>query len=458
LRIKNLQSLLDNAPSEKSREARRLALLAAERAVDAADPKEAVSRFIELEDGVIRLSDGSLIGPVKRVFVVGAGKAAGKMAEALWELFGEKISAGIVNVPAGTEKMVKTGRIRANPAGHPIPDEGTLRGTEEMLDMLSSAEEGDLVVCVISGGGSALLERPLPGISLSDLIELNRILLRSGANIHEINSVRKHVSMVKGGRLAAATRARVLSLIISDVIGDPLDTIASGPTAPDTTTFLHALRVLKKYDLVEDVPPSVLRALREGSEGRLPETPKPGDEVFSRVRNVIVASNSQSVRAAASYLEEEGLSVINLGSFVEGEARHVGVVLAGIGQGILHQSRPAPPPAAVVCGGETTVHVTGGGLGGRNQELVLGAVEKISGEEGICILSLGTDGIDGVTDAAGALADGHTYDRAMERGMDPSDYLKDNDSYNFFKELGDLIFTGPTLTNVMDVMVVVALG
>ncbi|RLG47395.1 MAG: glycerate kinase, partial [Thermoproteota archaeon] len=311
MRIKNFQSLVDNASSERSREARRLALLAAERAVDAADPKEAIFRAVEPRDGAVRLSDGSLIEPVERIFVVGAGKAAGKMAEALWEIFGERIAAGVVNVPAGTERMVETGRIRANPAGHPIPDEGTLRGTEEMLEMLSSAGERDLVICVISGGGSALLERPLPGVSLEDLIELNRILLRSGANIHEINSVRKHVSMVKGGRLAAATRAGLLSLIISDVIGDPLDTIASGPTAPDTTTFSDALRVLKKYDLVEEVPPSVLRVLREGSEGRLPETPKPGDEIFSRVRNVIVASNSQSVRAAASYLRGKGLSVID---------------------------------------------------------------------------------------------------------------------------------------------------
>jgi len=293
----------------------------------------------------------------------------------------------------------------------------------------------------------------MKGISLHDLREMNRLLVLSGADIREINAVRKHVSQIKGGRLAkAAYPATTISLIVSDVIGDPLDVIASGPTAPDESTFEDAWQVLENYSLLDKMPDSVVKVLRDGLEGRIPETPKPGDEIFERVVNIIVANNTKAIHAAERALVEMGYNVLVLGSRAEGEARHIGKFLAGIAASIAKEGVPLSPPAAVIAGGETTVRVTGQGIGGRNQELVLGGVKTISGLDGIALGSIGTDGIDGLSDAAGAIADGHILERALSKGLRPEVYLRNNDSHTFFSWLGDAIFTGPTLTNVMDVM------
>jgi glycerate-2-kinase len=343
-----------------------------------------------------------------------------------------------------------------NPAGHPIPDEGSINGAKEMLRILSKADERDLVIVLISGGGSALMEYPMEGITLEDLREMNRLLVLSGADIREINTVRKHVSRVKGGRLAeAAYPARVVSLIISDVIGDPLDTIASGPTAPDETTFQDAWEVLRNYSLVEKMPQSVIKVIKDGMEGRIPETPKPGDPIFENVTNMIVANNLKAVQTAEGVLRSLGYNTLVLGSRVQGEARHIGKMLAGLASSIKNEGIPLSPPAALLMGGETTVTVTGDGVGGRNQELVLGAVRQIAGLDGVVVASIGTDGIDGSSEAAGAICDGHTLERALREGLKPEEYLKNNDSYSFFSWLGDAIITGPTLTNVMDLMGVV---
>lgn len=453
--IKNIEELTMNGLSQKDRNARRSLLVSFDKAIASADSYKSVSsRFSNRS--IFQMTTSIELKDFKRVFVVGAGKASCMMAKAVEDKLGESISEGWVNVPVKTEKAISLSKIRLNPSGHPIPDEGSLNGAKEILRIVSMAEEGDLVIVLISGGGSALMEYPVEGISLEDLREMNRLLVLSGADIKEINTVRKHVSMIKGGRLAeAAHPATLVSLIISDVIGDPLDTIASGPTAPDETTFQDAWEVLKNYSLVEKMPSSVVRVIKDGMEGRIPETPKPGDPIFDNVTNIIVANNLKAIQAAEGVLRGLGYNTLLLGSRVQGEARHVGKMLAGLAASIKSDGVPISPPAAVLMGGETTVTVTGNGIGGRNQELVLGAVRHVAGLDGVVIASMGTDGIDGLSDAAGAICDGHTLERALKEGLKPEDYLRNNDSYTFFSWLGDAIMTGPTLTNVMDVIGVV---
>ncbi len=456
--IKNFGELLSNAPSEVDRKARWLALSAVEAAIREADPEEAVTSALSLSSGSIELRSGQTIPLSGRVFVVGAGKATGLMCKGVLRVLSDLPVEGAVNVPRGTEGLFDLNSVEITPAGHPLPDRGTLEGTRKIVEIAERSGEGDVLIALISGGGSALMELPEGNISLNDLRKMNDLLIKSGAKIQEINSVRKHVSRVKGGRLAAlAQPASVVSLIISDVIGDPLDSIASGPTAPDPTTYEDAWEVIQKYGLGDDMPESILEVLKRGMRGDLPETPKPGDPVFENVVNLIVASNWDSLRAAEAVLSRNGVRVVNLGPLVEGEARHVGVVLASILRAASEGRFSTPPPVALLAGGETTVRVTGSGIGGRNQELVLGAVKKLAGLRGVVLTSVGTDGVDGVTEAAGALADGSTLDRAYSMGMDPDFYLENNDSNTFFGRLGDLVVTGPTLTNVMDVMVGVAL-
>jgi glycerate-2-kinase len=443
-----------NGLTQKDRNARRSILLSFDRAIASVDPYKSVSSRIS-EGSIFQMNKSIELSGFEEIFVIGAGKASGMMAKAVEDKI-ERISEGWVNVPAKTEKAVNLSKIRLNPAGHPIPDEGSINGAKEMLRILSKADERDLVIVLISGGGSALMEYPMEGITLEDLREMNRLLVLSGADIREINTVRKHVSRVKGGRLAeAAYPARVVSLIISDVIGDPLDTIASGPTAPDETTFQDAWEVLRNYSLVEKMPQSVIKVIKDGMEGRIPETPKPGDPIFENVTNMIVANNLKAVQTAEGVLRSLGYNTLVLGSRVQGEARHIGKMLAGLASSIKNEGIPLSPPAALLMGGETTVTVTGDGVGGRNQELVLGAVRQIAGLDGVVVASIGTDGIDGSSEAAGAICDGHTLERALREGLKPEEYLKNNDSYSFFSWLGDAIITGPTLTNVMDLMGVV---
>ncbi|ACB08023.1 glycerate kinase type-2 family protein [Candidatus Korarchaeum cryptofilum] len=452
--IKNLEDLTMNGPTQKDKNARRSILLSFDKAIASVDPYKSVSSRIS-DNSIFQMNKSIELSDFEEIFVIGAGKASGMMAKAVEDKI-ERISEGWVNVPAKTEKLVDLSKIRLNPAGHPIPDEGSINGAREMLRILSKADEKDLVIVLISGGGSALMEYPMEGITLEDLREMNRLLVLSGADIREINTVRKHVSRVKGGRLAeAAYPARVVSLIISDVIGDPLDTIASGPTAPDETTFQDAWEVLRNYSLVERMPQSIIKVIKDGVEGRIPETPKPGDPIFENVTNMIVANNLKAVQAAEGVLRSLGYSTLVLGSRVQGEARHIGKMLAGLASSIRNEGIPLSPPAALLMGGETTVTVTGKGVGGRNQELVLGAVRQVAGLDGVAIASIGTDGIDGTSEAAGAICDGHTLERALSEGLKPEEYLKNNDSYSFFSWLGDAIITGPTLTNVMDLMGVV---
>ncbi len=439
------------SPDPEHREPMLKVMAAALRAVD---PANAVKRAVSRRGDVLEVDGATFdLGRIDRVLVVGAGKASAPMARALEEILGDRISAGWVNVRYGY--AVPTEKIHIHEAGHPIPDESGVRGAGEILRILADARENDLVIALISGGGSALLTAPAEGISLEDLQATNRLLLASGATINEINAVRKHLSRVKGGQLArAAHPARLVTLILSDVVGNPLDVIASGPTVPDTSTFADAWDVLTKYGLVDEVPPTVVKRIRDGVGGTVPETPKPGDPVFDRTWNVIVADNSVAAQAAADEAEALGFHPLILTTFLEGEAREVGRVVAALAKEEAVRHGPVPLPACLILGGETTVTLRGNGKGGRNQELALAAALAIRGMDRVAVASLGTDGSDGPTDAAGGLVDGSTVARGAERGLSAEKHLQNNDSYHFLEAVNDLLKTGPTRTNVNDLVFV----
>ncbi len=426
-------------------------------AVEAANPVKALKNSVKVSNGKIHVLGYQYnLNKYENIYVVGGGKASGLMAQTIEEILGGKITRGHVNVLKGTKRNYKTRVIELNEASHPIPDLQGLTGARKILETAMEAGERDLVISLISGGGSALITMPSEGVSLEDVKETTNLLLKAGATINELNSVRKHISQVKGGQLAkAAYPAEMLNLIVSDVVGDPLDVIASGPTSPDTTTFQEAKNVLLKYNLWSKVPKSVSKRIEMGVKGLIPETPKPGEKIFRRVRNIVIANNRLAVEAAAKKAEELGYNAAVLSCYIEGEARHVGTVIGAIALEINKYNSPFKKPVAVLGGGETTVTVKGKGKGGRNQELVLGAALKIKGEKNLAVASMGTDGIDGNSEAAGAIAHGETVERALEKGMNPVSYLEENDSYTFFKELGDLIVTGPTGTNVNDITCII---
>ncbi len=373
------------------------------------------------------------------------------MAGAAEAILGERLSRGLIITKYGHELPLE--RVESRSAGHPVPDEAGLRATREIISLLEEANEEDLILCLISGGGSALLIAPAPGLSLGDKQRTTELLLGSGATIHELNALRKHLSSVKGGRLARlAAPATLLSFILSDVVGDALDVIASGPMAPDKSTFSECLEILSRYGLEGRVPPSVLSHLEAGARGEREETPKPGHPVFRRVKNLIIANNTGALKAAAHRARALGYRPLVLTHRLEGESREVARVLSAMARDVRERGSPLNPPACILAGGETTVTVRGQGKGGRNQELALAAALALADVKGVLVLSGATDGGDGPTEAAGALADGGTVRRGLDLGLDAKEYLSQNDSYNFFKRLGDLVITGPTHTNVMDLI------
>jgi glycerate-2-kinase len=455
--IKNKEQLVKNGETPLDRKARQLALGSLESAVKAVDPKQIIESKLVLKNSTLKVDKYSFdLKKLKHIYVVGGGKASGSMAEALEQILGNRITRGSVNIPRGNKP--KTSIIKLHEASHPIPDESGVKGTRIMLDIAEQAEKDDLVICLISGGGSSLMPLPSGEISIADKRTLTDTLLKSGATINEINTVRKHISDFKGGWLAKkAYPATILNLILSDVVGDPLDFIASGPTVPDSTTFSDAANVLKKYGLWNKTTLSIKKVLTKGEEGKIPETPKANDEAFKKVFNVVVGNNRTASLAACEYLESAKLNTLLLTSTLEGEARHVGTMLASIAREASVSSNPVSKPAGIIAGGETTVVVTGKGSGGRNQEIPLAAALKLACHDGVVVASLSTDGVDGPTDAAGAIADGKTLARAAKIGVAPEKYLAENDSYHFFAKLEDLIFTGPTGTNVNDVSVIIVL-
>jgi hydroxypyruvate reductase len=408
-------------------------------ALSAADPAGAVERHLKSRD----------FSRFRNIYVVGAGKAGASMAQAAERVLGRRIAAGLLNVKYG--HTAKLRRIELNQCGHPVPDENGVAGAERIAQIAAGAEKDDLVICLISGGASALMPAPAEGITLEEKQATTRLLLASGANIHEINSIRKHISRIKGGQLARlAAPARVESLMLSDVIGDNLDVIGSGPTAPDASTFAGALGLLDRYGIRERVPASVRERIEQGASGAIAETPKPDDPVFARVRNTIVGSNRLALAAAAREARAQGYRTLILSSEIQGEAREIARMHAAIASEMARTGHPMKPPACIITGGETTVTLRGDGLGGRAQEFALAAALDIAGLPNVVVFIAGTDGTDGPTDAAGAVADGET----LGRKPDARRYLDRNDSYHYFEALKDLIITGPTNTNVMDVCIV----
>ena len=435
-----------------NRGGRREVLMAAKAALDAADPRALVRRALSLRGETLAAGGRrySLKGP-RKIYAIGGGKCSGLMAVELESLLGDRIESGVVIVPEYQRGLPRLDRVRFARSTHPLPTEEGMAAVRRMLETADRAGEGDLVICLISGGGSALMPLPVPGVSLAELKETTRLLLDSGAEIGEINCVRKHLSQLGGGKLARRIcKAETLSLIISDVVGDDLGSVASGPTVADPTTFGMARSALKRRRIWGAVPLSVRDSIDKGAAGRVDETPKPGSPSLARVSNVMVGSNRIACEAARAHLLKRGYRVSSFRVGVTGEASSVGRMLAAdarrwTGGGL----------KAAVWGGETTVTVRGRGTGGRNQEVALGWAEALGEAEGVTLLSMGTDGIDGPTDAAGAICDSETAARARKLGLSPGRFLAANDSYSFFRALGDLVVTGPTGTNVNDIMILV---
>ena len=443
---------------------RALAAQLQQAALLAADPAHAVAQHLQRDGPILTVGERRYdLDAAARLFLLSVGKASLRMTAALLTCLGswgeQKLVSGLIVLPDALLSAAHTWRPAGVPlrfigAGHPLPTADSLLAGQAAVALLRQATPADLVFCLMSGGGSALLTLPAPGLSLHDLQVATQLLLRSGATIHELNAVRKHLDLVKGGGLAqAANAAPLISLILSDVPGDPLDVIASGPTAPDPTTFADAWAVSERTQTLAQMPLAVRQRLQAGRRGDLPETLKPEAARALPVQHVVVGSNRLAVEAAALAAAAHGFAPLILSTRLEGEAREVGRVLAAMAGEVVRYERPQRRPACLLAGGETTVTVRGAGRGGRSQELALAAVPALAGLP-IGLLSFGTDGIDGPTDAAGAWVDGATLSRAQALGLDPLAALAHNDAYPFFAALEDLVITGPTGTNVNDVVVI----
>lgn len=441
------------------RRARILPILDA--ALDAVDPADAVRRALDREGDLLRIAGQTYhLNAFQHVYVVSFGKAAVSMARALCDLLGGQVSRGIaltrVGYTAGREALPAA--IEVLEAGHPVPDEAGVAAAQRISRLAAQAAHGDLVIFLISGGGSALLTYPAPGVSLADLQATTEALLRSGATIDQINTLRKHLEQLKGGQLAQlAAPAALLTLVLSDVVGNPLDVIASGPTVPDSSTWADAWQVVEEMQLQTLLPPAVTRRLRAGLAGDLSDTARPGDPAFANSQVVVVADNSRAAEAAAAAASSRGFNPLLLTTFLEGEASEVARLALALAREVATHRRPVAPPACLILGGETTVTLRGGGAGGRNQELALAAalqLPRIAHGEQIVIASLATDGADGPTGAAGGLVDAGTVRRGAAAGLSAADHLANNDSYQFLAASGDLLVSGPTQTNVNDLVLV----
>jgi glycerate 2-kinase len=425
-------------------------------AIEAVVPHHFFPRRILLRRHALAIRDDSKIihrydlRDFKRIVVLGAGKAAARMAEACEAIFGPRIEQGLVITKYGHARPLA--RIKLLEAGHPLPDAAGRRGARAVIARLQQSRPEDLILFLTSGGCSALLPSPTPPLTLKEKQRLTTLLLRSGASIQEINAVRKHISQTKGGQLAKlAYPATTINLIISDVVGDQLDSIGSGPFVPDPSTFQEAWKVLEKYRLLKTAPRAIVNHLKAGVRRQTPETPKPGDPCFRKVRNCILARNRDALKAAAARARALGFTPLVLTSQIQGEARELARFYGALAKEIHQAGHPARPPVCLISGGEPTVTIRGKGLGGRNMELALAVALEIRGLPGTVFLSAGTDGTDGPTDAAGAVVDGRAWDRARQQGVNPEEHLANNNAYNFFKEADGLVITGPTGTNVMDV-------
>ena len=431
-------------------------------AIEAVSPLKAIKRHIHIAGNNLKIFDKDKeiksfdLDKFDKILVVGSGKATSAMAKAIEELLGERISSGCICVKYGHVAELK--RIEQIEASHPIPDIEGMRGAEKIYNIIKGADKNDLIISLISGGGSALMPLPQSSIKLKDIQHTTDLLIKSGATIHEINSVRKHLSRLKGGNMArAAYPAAVINLMISDVVGDNMDVIASGPFVPDTSDYNSALHVLDKYGLRKSIPLPVRIHLEEGAAGIHPENPGSCDHIFSSVTNIIIASNFLALKAAREQAEALGYKSIILSSLIEGDTADTAEWHCRIAREIDLTGNPLPRPACIISGGETTVQVRGSGKGGRNMEFAMHAAKGISGLDKMLIASIGTDGNDGPTDAAGAFSTGDTLKRINDLSLNINNFIIDNNSYQLFSALGDLIITGPTNTNVMDMRIILAL-
>ncbi len=445
-----------SAQAKQNRKLKNDAMAIFKAALDEADPAQAINRTIIRDGDSIKVFQGRKkiktinLNRIERIFVVGGGKATAPMAKALEKILGKKITEGIISVKKGHALDLKY--ITVKEAAHPVPDQIGLKAADSIKTLLEGAGSKDLVFSLISGGGSALLPLPVASLKLSEIQDVTRLLLGCGADIHEINTVRKHLSQTKGGQLArAAAPATVINLMLSDVVGDNMDTIASGPFVPDRSTFEDMALILAKYKLMKKVPSSVRNHLKKGLTGQVPETPKENDPAFDKVTNLIIGSNYLSLIAAENKAKSLGYKTLLLSSSIEGETQTVAQVHVALAREVKATNHPVKAPACLISGGETTVTHSGQGKGGRNQEFVLAAALELTEMDGVLVFSAGTDGTDGPTDAAGAMADENTCSRAMQLGLSPQKHLMEHNSYPFFKKLTDLVITGPTLTNVMDI-------
>ncbi|MDA8422977.1 MAG: glycerate kinase [Nitrospiraceae bacterium] len=427
-------------------------------ALAAVDPYHAVSSAMKIENSRLHVAGAAYdLDAFNRIIVVGAGKATARMALAAEDALGSRISEGLIIVKEGHTSLLRT--IKQAEASHPVPNEAGVEGTKRVLDMVRLADEKTLVICLLSGGASALLVAPVNGVTLAEKQEVTTLLLKAGASINELNAVRKHLSAVKGGRFAkTGCPAQIVTMILSDVIGDKLDVIASGPTARDSTTFADAVSVIGKYGLKEKMPARLMAFLARGVDGQEPETVKSGDSCLHKTRNVIIGGITQALSAASEKARQLGFVPEVLTGELEGEARDAARFLAQTALRARELARQGER-RCLLSGGETTVTVKGIGRGGRNQEFALAFALEIDGVDGIAMLSAGTDGTDGPTDAAGAVVDGSTAQQARSLGVHPETYLGNNDSYTFFNKLDALtgehhhLITGPTGTNVMDIQI-----
>jgi hydroxypyruvate reductase len=420
-----------------------------EAALEASDPALAISRHVRLERETLWAGQQPYdLSQHGKVYAIGAGKAAAKMALALEELLGKNLAGGLVIVKRGYTVRLRT--LEIVEAGHPIPDQAGVDATKSIIELLTHAGEKDLVICLVSGGASTLLCCPADGLSLQDKQKTTQVLLSCGARIQEVNAIRKHISKVKGGRLAELARpATILCLI-----GDPIDHIGSGPTAPDSSSFSDCLSVTDRYGIATMIPEAVKKLFEKGAAGDIAETLKAGAPVFHKVQNLLVGNNRSALSAAKERAEALGYQSVMLSSAMEGEARKVAIDHAAMAKNLRLDRTGVRRPVCILSGGETTVTIQGGGLGGRNQEFALAAAIELDGVKGVVVLSGATDGTDGPTDAAGGIVDGTTVRRAREKGLDAREYLQRNDSHHLLKAVDDLLMTGPTLTNVMDVQLV----
>ena len=420
-------------------------------AVKAADPDRCIRDTVRIEgDAIVIDGETYPADTYRNVYVVGGGKASARMGQAIEDILGDRVTGGWINTKDGHATPLE--RITIHECSHPVPDERGVRGTQEIIRILSDADERTLVICLLSGGGSALMPAPAEGITLAEKQEVTRLLLSAGAHIGEINTIRKHLSILKGGGMARlAAPACLHVLIMSDVIGDRLDTIASGPAVADSSTFADCIEICTRYGIIDSLPHGVRERFQRGRASEIPETAKTDDTFLASAVNSLIGNNRMSIDAAQKTAEKLGFTTMLLSTFLEGEAAELGTFFASMALEIQVSANPLAAPACIIAGGESTVTVRGPGKGGRNQEMALSAARRLSGCTGVVFLSGGTDGTDGPTDAAGGIVDGSTMSIGNTRGLDIGESLRANDSYNYLKDTGSLLVTGPTGTNVMDI-------